>query len=208
MAELLAKAVPLGEQREKLLFSKFSEVTRATIKGSLVVAVAQGALGGLIFWILGINGPILWGVVMAVLSLLPVVGSGLVWLPVAVALLVSGEWIKGSVLAAFGVGVIGLVDNLLRPFLVGRDTKLPDYMVLLSTLGGFVVFGFSGFIAGPLVAVLFLTFWDIFAREVSCEKGKDTTLQDAPASVCPGTNQEFPYRGRKKAAETGKGFTE
>lgn len=183
MVELLAKAIPLGEQREKLLFSKFSEVTRATIKGSLVVAVVQGALGGLIFWILGISGPILWGVVMAVLSLLPVVGSGLIWLPVAIALLVSGEWMKGSVLVAFGVGVIGLVDNLLRPFLVGRDTKLPDYMVLLSTLGGFVVFGFSGFIAGPLVAVLFLTFWDIFAREVSCENGKDTALQNAPAQV-------------------------
>ncbi len=169
MADLLAKAIPLGEHRERLLFGKFIEVTRATIKGSLVVALVQGALGGLIFWILGISGPLMWGVVMAALSLVPVVGSGLIWAPVAIALLVGGEWIKGLVLAGFGIGVIGLVDNLLRPFLVGRDTKLPDYMVLLSTLGGFMLFGFSGFIAGPLVAVLFLTFWDIFAREVSCE---------------------------------------
>ncbi len=169
MADLLAKAIPLGEHRERLLFGKFIEVTRATIKGSLVVALVQGALGGLIFQILGISGPLMWGVVMAALSLVPVVGSGLIWAPAAIALLVGGEWVKGLVLAGFGIGVIGLVDNLLRPFLVGRDTKLPDYMVLLSTLGGFMLFGFSGFIAGPLVAVLFLTFWDIFAREVSCE---------------------------------------
>ena len=178
MADLLARALPLGEQRERLLFSKFIEVTRATIKGSLVVAIVQGTLGGIIFGILGISGPLLWGVVMCILSLVPVVGAGLIWVPVAVALLVGGEWIKGIVLVVFGVGVIGLVDNILRPFLVGRDTKLPDYMVLLSTLGGFMLFGFSGFIAGPLVAVLFLTFWDIFSREFN------NTDEGPAAPVC------------------------
>lgn len=167
MVSLLAKALPIGDAREKLLFSKFAEVTRATIKGSLVVALVQGALGGFIFWALDIRGPLLWGVVMALLSLLPVVGSGLIWAPAAVSLLAAGDWGKGLILIAFGIGVIGLVDNILRPFLVGRDTKLPDYVVLLSTLGGFILFGISGFIAGPLVAVLFFTFWDIFIREIN-----------------------------------------
>lgn len=171
MVELLVRALPIGDARERLLLGKFAEVTRATIKGSLVVAVVQGALGGLIFWILGIRGPLLWGVVMAVLALLPVVGSGLVWLPAAIFLILGDEAVKGVVLIVFGVGVIGLVDNVLRPFLVGRDTKLPDYMVLLSTLGGFMLFGASGFVAGPLVAVLFLSVWDIFMHEIS-EKGE------------------------------------
>jgi len=160
LVELLVKALPLGDVREKLLFAKFAEVTRATVKGNLVVAAAQGALGGLIFWILGISGALLWGVVMALLSLIPVVGAGLIWVPAAVYLFAIGDWVQGLILTAFGVGVIGLVDNLLRPVLVGRDTKLPDYMVLLSTL-----FGMNGFVIGPLVAALFMAFWEIFMRE-------------------------------------------
>ncbi len=125
----------------------------------------QGALGGLIFWLLGIPGALLWGVVMALLSLLPVVGAGLIWGPVAIYLAATGHWGQGLILAAFGVGVIGLVDKVLRPILVGRDTKLPDYIVLLSTLGGFVLFGMNGFVIGPLLAALFVAFWGIFMRE-------------------------------------------
>jgi len=147
------------------LFAKFAEVTRATVKGNLVVAAVQGTLGGLIFWVLGIPGAFLWGVVMTLLSLIPVVGAALIWLPVAVYLFATGNWVHGTILFAFGAGVIGLVDNVLRPVLVGRDTKLPDYMVLLSTLGGFVLFGMNGFVIGPLIAALFVTFWDIFVRE-------------------------------------------
>jgi predicted PurR-regulated permease PerM len=130
-----------------------------------VVAAIQGALGGLIFWLLGISGAVLWGVVMAVLSLIPMVGAGLVWAPVAIYLFAVGDWVQGTVLAVFGAGVIGLVDNLLRPMLVGRDTKLPDYIVLLSTLGGFVLFGINGFVIGPLIAALFVAVWEIFTRE-------------------------------------------
>lgn len=167
LVELLIKALPLGDARERLLIAKFVEVTRATIKGTLVVAAVQGLLGGLIFWILGIPGPVLWGVVMTLLSLIPVVGSGIVWAPVAVYLLVTPDWWKGLILIAFGVLVIGLVDNILRPILVGRDTKMPDYLVLLSTLGGIVVFGVNGFIIGPVVAALFLAFWNIFATDFS-----------------------------------------
>jgi predicted PurR-regulated permease PerM len=165
IVQLLVRALPLGDQRERLLFSKFAEVTRATIKGNLAVAVVQGSLGGLIFWILGIPAAIVWGVVMTVLSLIPLLGAGLVWVPVAIYLFAVGEWVDGLILAAFGALVIGLVDNVLRPLLVGRETKMPDYLVLLSTLGGLALFGINGFVIGPLVTALFLAFWDIFIRE-------------------------------------------
>lgn len=167
LVELLVKALPLGDSRERLLITKFVEVTRATVKGTLVVAVLQGSLGGLIFLILGIPGPVLWGVVMTLMSLIPVVGSSIVWGPVAVYLLVTPEWYKGLILIAYGILIIGPTDNILRPILVGRDTKMPEYLVLLSTLGGIAVFGLNGFIIGPLVAALFLAFWDIFATDFS-----------------------------------------
>lgn len=165
LVALLVRALPLGDERERWLFAKFAEVTRATVKGNLVVAAVQGALGGLIFWLLGIGGAVLWGSVMALLSLIPLLGAGLIWGPVAIYLFATGDWIQGVILAAFGAGVIGLIDNILRPILVGRDTKLPDFMVLLSTLGGFVVFGVNGFVIGPLLAALFVASWQIFMRE-------------------------------------------
>lgn len=166
LLELLIRALPLGDARERMLFAKFGEVTRATIKGNLVIAVIQGTLGGLIFWVLGIPGALLWGVIMAVLSLIPAVGPAIVWAPVALYLFATGDNMKAIILIAFGAGVIGLVDNILRPILVGRDTKLPDYIVLLSTLGGLALFGINGFVIGPLVAALFMAFWGIFMREV------------------------------------------
>jgi predicted PurR-regulated permease PerM len=167
----LVRALRLGDEREHLLFAKFAEVARATVKGNLMVAAAQGSLGGLIFWVLGIPGALLWGVVMTLLSLIPFVGAGLVWLPAAIYLFAIGDWVQGLILIAFGAGVIGLIDNILRPVLVGRDTKLPDYIVLLSTLGGFVMFGINGFVIGPMIAALFITFWDIFIREFNMPPG-------------------------------------
>jgi len=151
-----------GETQQQTLLGKFTVVIRATVKGNIVVAMVQGALGGLIFWILGIHAPLLWGVLMAFLSLLPAVGAGLVWLPVAVYLLATGSVWQGIVLIAFGTLVIGLVDNLLRPILVGSDTKMPDYFVLISTLGGIATFGLNGFVIGPVIAALFIAGWDLF----------------------------------------------
>jgi predicted PurR-regulated permease PerM len=127
------------------------------------VAIVQGALGGLMFWFLGIQAPVLWGVVMAFLSLVPALGTGLVWAPVAVYFLVTGAVWQGIVLIAYGVLVIGLVDNVLRPVLVGKDTKMPDYVVLITTLGGMAVFGLNGFVIGPLIAAMFIASWDIAA---------------------------------------------
>lgn len=165
LREILLRALPFGDHREERLFSKFAEVMRATVKGSLLVAIAQGALGGLIFWLLDIRAAMLWGVVMTVLSLIPVVGAALVWLPTAIYLGLSGNLWQGIILIGYGACVIGLADNILRPILVGRDTKLPDFMVLLSTLGGFAVFGMDGFVTGPILAVLFVTVWQIFMEE-------------------------------------------
>ncbi|AEY02910.1 PerM family permease [Oceanimonas sp. GK1] len=177
LTELLVRALPLGDARERTLFAKFSEVTRATVKGNILVAMVQGALGGFIFWVLGIPGPLLWGVVMAFLSLIPAIGAALVWLPVAIYLFATGAWVSGSILVAFGALVIGLADNVLRPLLVGRDTKLPDYLVLFSTLGGISLMGVNGFVIGPLVAALFLVFWDIFMREFN---GREREEQGHP----------------------------
>lgn len=169
LMHLLVRMLPLGNEREELLLAKVAEVTRATVKGNLVVALVQGALGGLIFWILGIPSPLLWGVVMVALSMVPVVGAAVIWVPVAIYLFATGSWIQGSILVAFGICIIGLVDNILRPLLVSRDTKMPDYLVLLSTLGGIGLFGLNGFLLGPLVAVLFMAFWGIFARDFNHE---------------------------------------
>lgn len=170
LVALMIRALPLGDERERLLFGKFAEVSRATIKGNVVIAAIQGTLGGLIFWVLGIPGALLWGVVMAVISLIPMLGAGLIWGPVAIYLFAIGDWVQGLVLVVFGVTVIGLVDNFLRPILVGRDTKLPDFIVLLSTLGGLVLFGINGFVIGPLIAVLFVAFWQIFIAQFNVEQ--------------------------------------
>src|SRR5690606_4810012 len=160
----IKEAIPLTPAQRDGLILKFTMVIRAIVKGTILVALVQGALGGLIFWALGINAPVLWGVLMALLALLPAVGTGLVWLPVAIYLLVSGAVWKGVILIAFGVLVIGLVDNILRPILVGRSTKIPDYIVLISTLGGLAIFGLNGFVIGPIIAAMFIAVWDIYTQ--------------------------------------------
>ncbi|MGH7795266.1 MAG: AI-2E family transporter [Candidatus Binatia bacterium] len=163
----IREAIPLYPEQQRDLFNKFTAVIRATIKGTVVVAIMQGALGGLIFWVLGVHAAVLWAALMAVLSLLPAVGSALVWLPVAIYFLVTGAIWQGIVLIAFGVLVIGLVDNVLRPILVGKETKIPDYVVLVATLGGIAIFGVNGFVIGPVIAAMFMAAWDIFSASRS-----------------------------------------
>jgi predicted PurR-regulated permease PerM len=163
LARKIRHAIPLSAEHKRNLFSKFTTVIRATVKGNIAVAAAQGALGGLIFWILGIQSPLVWGVVMAFLSLLPAIGAALIWAPVAIYFLLTGAIWQGTVLIVFGVLVIGLVDNVLRPILVGKDTQMPDYVVLISTLGGLALFGLNGFVIGPVIAALFIAAWDLFS---------------------------------------------
>ncbi|MFT0532496.1 AI-2E family transporter [Castellaniella hirudinis] len=175
MVPALKRLIPLQDDHRIKLFLKFTTVVRATVKGNIVIAATQGLLGGLMFAFLGIQGALFWGVLMAFLSLLPAVGASLIWAPVAVYFLVSGNYWEGAILALFGVVVIGLIDNLLRPMLVGKDTKLPDYVVLISTLGGLSVFGLNGFVIGPLFAALFMSCWDLFPDAVQM-------IQDSPAA--------------------------
>ena len=175
MARAIRSAVPLAPEHQKELIGKFTTVIRATVKGNLVVAVIQGALGGLAFWVLGVSGALLWAVLMAFLSLLPAIGAGLVWLPVALYFFANGDTWQGIALCAWGVLVIGLIDNLLRPVLVGKDTLMPDYVVMITTLGGMVVFGINGFVIGPVIAAMFMAVWHIYL----------TTRPDSPTLPPP-----------------------
>jgi predicted PurR-regulated permease PerM len=163
LSQSIARSIPLHPQHTRRLLTQFATVVRATVKGNIVVALAQGALGSVAFWVLGLPGALLWGAVMALLSLLPAVGAALVWGPVAAYFFFSGEVVKGIGLVVWGVVVIGLVDNVLRPILVGKDTRMPDYLVLVATLGGIVVFGLNGFVIGPVIAAVFLVSWDMLA---------------------------------------------
>ncbi|MDL2339475.1 MAG: AI-2E family transporter [Pseudomonadota bacterium] len=164
VASHINAAIPLDEGDKRALLIKFTTVIRAAVKGNVVVAMVQGTLGGLAFWFLGVKGALLWAVLMAFLSLLPAIGAGLIWLPVALYFLLTGAVWQGLALIAFGVFVIGLIDNVLRQILVGKDTAMPDYVVLISTLGGMAVFGLNGFVIGPVIAAMFIAVWDIYVH--------------------------------------------
>ncbi|MCW2363229.1 MULTISPECIES: AI-2E family transporter [Sphingobium] len=163
LMESVIKRTPLRDGPRRELLRQFVLVIRATVKGSIIVAIVQGFIGGVVFWLLGVEGALLWGVMMGFFSLLPAVGTGIVWVPVAVYLLVSGALAQALILIFCGIFVIGMVDNLLRPILVGRDTRMPDYLVLITTLGGLQLFGFSGLVIGPVIAALFIATWNIVA---------------------------------------------
>lgn len=182
---LIQRAVPLRAEQQQALIEKFTVVIRATVKGNLAVAVLQGLLGGLAFWFLGIKGSLLWGSLMAILSLLPMVGAILVWGPVAVYYLSTGNVWHGIALAAYGTLVIGMTDYILRPMLVQRETQLPDYLVLLATLGGLAVFGINGFIIGPIVAAMFVAVWHIFGASRSAPRPRAVEIQEKPPQEKP-----------------------
>lgn len=167
ISNIIFNALPLGDARERKLFDEFKEVTRATVKGNIVVASLQGLVGGLTFWCLGIPGAALWMFIMAVASMIPAVGAAIVWVPVMLYFFLVGEYISGFILLAIGCLVISLLDNLLRPILVGRDTKMPDYIIFISTIGGIALFGINGFIIGPIIAAMFFVSWSIFIKEVN-----------------------------------------
>ena len=178
LADQAARAVPLKPPHTRRLLTEFATVVRATVKGNVVVALIQGALGGLAFWVLGISSALLWGTVMALLSLLPAIGAAMVWAPVALYLLATGSIWPAVGLTLWGVLVIGLIDNVLRPILVGKETRMPDYLVLIATLGGLSVFGLNGFVLGPVIAALFIATWDIFSR--ARQEPPTTAREDEP----------------------------
>lgn len=180
MTERLRTSIPLEQTYLGELGNRLETMIKATIKGNLVVASIQGAIGGLLFWALDIQGAVLWGVVMAFLSLIPVLGAWLVWGPVALYLLATGAVLQSAIMAAVGAGVIGLIDNILRPILVGKETRMPDYLVLLSTLGGISLFGLTGFVAGPVIAALFVAVWSLFVAR-NGEEASTFSLSPAQA---------------------------
>lgn len=164
LVENLKRAIPLPVRVRDELLARFTLAVRATVKGDILVAVLQGGLGGLGFWALGIHAPLLWMALMMFLSLLPVFGAALVWVPVGIYLLATGFVWQGLALLAYGVLVVSLIDNVTRPILVGQAAKMPDYVVLISTIGGIASFGAQGFITGPVIAAMFIAVWETFTE--------------------------------------------
>lgn len=156
---------PLRDKYEKVLINKFNSITRATIKGTTIIAIIQGLLGGVLFAVVGVPSPVLLGILMTVASVIPSFGAGLIWLPVGILMLIFGYLTEGLVIIFFGALVISMIDNLIRPKLVGRDTQMHPLLILFSTLGGIALFGISGFIVGPIIMSLFVAFWEIYALE-------------------------------------------
>jgi len=154
--------LPLTDAEKEQMLDKFVSVTRATLKSTLVIGGIQGLLGGLAFWVVGIEGAIFWGVIMTVLSIIPGVGGLLVWVPACIALAIQGQIGRALGLGLFCSLLVGSVDNVLRPMLVGRDTRMHELLIFFSTLGGLMLFGATGFIVGPILAALFLTVWELF----------------------------------------------
>jgi predicted PurR-regulated permease PerM len=164
LSRQVTAAVPLRTNQSQELLKQFAAVVRATVKGNVAVALIQGGLGGLAFWYLDVPGAVLWGAFMALLSLLPAIGAALVWGPVALYKMFTGDLASGIGLVVWGTVVIGLIDNVVRPILVGRETRLPDYVVLVATVGGIGLFGLNGFVIGPVIAAMFIACWSLLEQ--------------------------------------------
>jgi predicted PurR-regulated permease PerM len=164
IVKALPDMLPLERSQSEEIMGRTREVIAASVYGVLVIAVIQGALGGLAFWALGLPSPLVWAVVMTFLSLIPMAGSFVVWVPAAIYLALTGHWTKAIILAAWGSLVIGTVDNFLRPKLVGERTKLHELLIFFSVLGGLSVFGVLGIVLGPVVAAVTLALLDVFRR--------------------------------------------
>jgi predicted PurR-regulated permease PerM len=164
LMEKIRAYLPLSETDQRRLLDKFLSVTRATLKGTLVIGMVQGSLAGLAFSVAGIESAVFWGTVMAVFSILPMIGPPIVWIPAVIMLAFSGHYLQAAGLALFCGMVVGQIDNILRPILVGRDTRMHELFIFFGTLGGIGMFGVFGFIIGPVVAALFVTVWDIYGE--------------------------------------------
>jgi predicted PurR-regulated permease PerM len=160
---------PLERAQARAVVARTSEVVAASVYGVLVIAAIQGTLGGFIFWVLGLTSPLLWGVVMFFLSMIPMAGAFLVWAPAALVLVVSGAWLKGVFLTAWGVLVVGSIDNFLSPRLVGKRARLHELLIFFSVLGGLDVFGVLGIVLGPVTVALTLALFDVVRQANASE---------------------------------------
>jgi predicted PurR-regulated permease PerM len=164
--ERLKEVIPLPSKERDLLIHRFKDMIYATIYGGILIAIIQGLLGGLSFWVLGLASPIFWGTAMAFLSFIPVGGTALIWVPASILLLVQGAFLKGIILLGLGVFGISMVDNLLRPFFISTRTKIHPLLLFFAVLGGIQVFGLIGLVAGPLIVTLFLTLIEIYVQGI------------------------------------------
>lgn len=174
MLKYLMHLCPLGDDREILLYEKFTSTVSATLKGTVVVGMIQGTIGSILFWACGIQGAAVWGLMMAIASILPPFGTGIIWLPAGIIMIITGNITTGLIILATGVLVIGTIDNFLRPILVGKDIQMHPVLILISTLGGLLIFGITGIVIGPVITSVFLAFWQIyehmFKKQLSCDK--------------------------------------
>jgi predicted PurR-regulated permease PerM len=164
--EKLKEIIPLQINERDLLVRRFKDMVYATIYGGILIAVIQGILGGLSFWVLGISSPIFWGTTMGLLSFIPVGGTALIWAPAAIFLFIQGAYLKGFILLGLGTLVIGMVDNVLRPFFISTRTNIHPLLLFFAVLGGIQVFGLIGLVAGPLIITLFLTLIEIYTQGI------------------------------------------
>ena len=174
--------LPLNSSDENHMLDKFTSVTRATLKGTLLIGLLQGGLAGLAFFVVGLPNAVFWGAIMAVLSIIPSVGSALVWIPAAIILIANGQMAAGIGLIIFCGVLVGSLDNLLRPILVGKDTKLHELMIFLSTLGGIFMFGVVGLFIGPIIASLFVAIWEMYGvafKDILPEVKSTSSTQDS-----------------------------
>ncbi len=156
--------LPIPGTEKGLFLSRLEEMIKATIYGGIVIAMAQGALGGVIFWILGIPSPVVWGTIMVFASFIPFGGTGLVWAPASVYLFIQGSILKGLVLIALGLGMIGTIDNLLRPYLMSTQTNIHPLILFFAVIGGIGAFGILGIFVGPLIMTLVLAFYELYLQ--------------------------------------------
>ncbi len=178
--DAVLRFTPLSSTDKARLLDVFISVSRATLKGTLVIGIVQGGLAGLSFAVAGIDSAVFWGAVMVVLSIIPGIGAALVWVPAVIFLALNGQTGAAVGVALWCAIVVGTIDNVLRPFLVGRDTQMPDLLILLTTLGGLLVFGATGIVLGPIVGALFIAVWDLWSSAV------EETLQPTSTAVTKG----------------------
>jgi len=174
--------LPLQDQDEQRILEKFTSVTRATLKGTAIIGILQGCLGGIAFWVVGIPSAVFWGTIMAVLSIIPGIGTAVIWGPAVIILAAGGNYLEAGGLGIFCALVVGSIDNLLRPILVGKDTQMHELMIFFGTLGGILMFGIMGMIIGPIVAALFITIWEIYGVAFNDILPQVGSIQPAPQS--------------------------
>jgi predicted PurR-regulated permease PerM len=167
------KLIPLGMGREKFLYERFITTARSTLKVTLIIGGIQGALGGIVFFVTGVEGALIWGLLMILMSIVPVVGCTIIWAPAGILMLLTGHIWEGVLILAVGTFVISTVDNLLRPILLGQDVEMHPLLIFLSTLGGIILFGFSGFVIGPVVTALLIALWEMNEAFYRKEKARD-----------------------------------